>query len=67
MCNRQQIKTVKETVEDRWWLRTDGMVIDVLAGIASWGIGSGEANQLEVYTSVLSHVDWVKNTCGIHN
>ena len=39
----------------------------VLAGIASWGIGCGEANQLGVYTSVLSHVDWVKNTCGIHN
>ena len=39
----------------------------VLAGIASWGIDCGEANQLGVYTSVLSHVDWVKNTCGIHN
>ena len=39
----------------------------VLAGIASWGIGCGEANQLGVYTSVLSHVDWVKKTCEIHN
>ena len=37
----------------------------VLGGIVSWGTGCGKANNLGIYTSVLNHVNWVKNACGI--
>ena len=39
----------------------------VLAGIMSWGMGCGKRNTPGVYTStnVLSHLEWIKNTCGI--
>ena len=39
----------------------------VLAGIVSWGTGCGKKRTLGVYTRVLSHVDWIKNTCGIQS
>ena len=38
----------------------------VLAGLESWR-GCGEGNPVAVYTKVLSHVDWIKNTCGIQD
>jgi secreted trypsin-like serine protease len=39
----------------------------ILTGIVSWGIGCDETNKLSVYTSVLSHVGWIKRSCGIPN
>ena len=37
----------------------------VLAGIVSWGIDCGKGKTPGVYTNVLSHMKWIKNTCGI--